>query len=247
MKRKIQTCFRLSAQEQKAVQDQALRAAFWDTLPEAFAQLQAKHAALQKEFDTLRTEHEALKQAFYEQKQIANVQPAQQAKCPVGGNIQYIGEIIRFGNYDWYVIAINGNLITLLCKKIINHSAYNVQEKKAAWVNCSLRKWLNEVFYNTFSDNEKEKIVKTQCTNNGNNEFGTTGIKDTEDYVYLLSISEARALTPQIRVSGDGWWLRSSGGTQNTAASVRINGDVNTYGYNVNTKNGVRPVITVRI
>ena len=60
------------------------------------------------------------------------------------------------------------------------------------WGSSSLRRWLNEDFYNTaFSEEEKALIVRTTLTNRGYSD--RFNYADTEDYVFLLSYNEAAA------------------------------------------------------
>jgi hypothetical protein len=58
------------------------------------------------------------------------------------------------------------------------------------WSDCDLRKWLNEEFYNTaFDPAEKEHIILSHCTDNGE------GTPDTEDKIFLLSVDEMKDLS----------------------------------------------------
>jgi hypothetical protein len=43
---------------------------------------------------------------------------------------------------------------------------YNEEDTSITWENCTLRKWLNDTFYNTaFTDSEKTKIVESTIVN----------------------------------------------------------------------------------
>lgn len=60
------------------------------------------------------------------------------------------------------------------------------------WETCSLRKWLNNEFYNeAFSKEEQKLITQTTVVNDDNSEHGTEERNATNDNVFLLSIAEA--------------------------------------------------------
>ncbi len=60
------------------------------------------------------------------------------------------------------------------------------------WETCTLRKWLNDKFYNAaFNKTEKGMIKTTNVENYDNAVFNTPAGKDTKDKVYLLSQLES--------------------------------------------------------
>ena len=96
------------------------------------------------------------------------------------------------------------NRVLLLSKDIIDSRCYqDISEDefddmfysdnhiKLTWENCSLRKWLNNEFYNTaFNDNEKQRILVMNIANNDNIDTGAKSGVNTYDKVFLLSIDE---------------------------------------------------------
>ena len=76
----------------------------------------------------------------------------------------------------------------LLCKNTIENKAYNYKRMSITWEACTLRKWLNEDFYNGFKKEEKALIAQTECENKNNSKYGTNGGNDTEDYIFLLRL-----------------------------------------------------------
>ncbi len=69
---------------------------------------------------------------------------------------------------------------------------YNTELTEVTWENCTLRKWLNEKFYNAaFNKTEKAMIRKTTVQNKDNPYYGTKCGNDTKDKVFLLSIEDA--------------------------------------------------------
>ncbi len=130
------------------------------------------------------------------------------------------------------------------------------------WSDCTLRRWLNVEFYNkAFNEQERKCVLKTSVVNNAG--------PNTEDYVFLLSVGEAKRLFANDRTrcaelteyavekgawldDGSGycwWWLRSCGYDDNLAAYVLADGGVNDYGHHV-TDDGyiaVRPAFKIAL
>ncbi len=155
-----------------------------------------------------------------------------------------VNDVVSFGNYDWYVINKRDDGVTLLMKENLTTKAYNDSETDVTWETCTLRTYLNGEFYNGsgFSDEDRKKIVNTNNTNPNNPGYGTG------DYIFLLSIDEANALTKTIRADSKGnwWWLRSPGSNSKKAASVYGYGGVNTDGSDVDYWGGVRPALNLK-
>ncbi|WP_238882888.1 DUF6273 domain-containing protein [Clostridium sp. YIM B02551] len=121
-----------------------------------------------------------------------------------------LGEIITFGTYPqtkdgtdstpirWRVLQNSGSDLFLLSEDILDCKRYHGKSKDIkwrdcvdiTWRDCDLREWLNDEFYNiAFTEEEKELIKCTYCTDNGE------GTPDTEDKVFLLSVNEIRYLS----------------------------------------------------
>ncbi|MEG6586292.1 DUF6273 domain-containing protein [Dendrosporobacter sp. 1207_IL3150] len=116
------------------------------------------------------------------------------------------GEIITFGAYPqnadgadltpikWRVLQNSGSELFLLSEYILDSKRYHSDFEDIIWRDSDLRKWLNDEFFNAaFNDSEKKFIKITHCTDNGS--------VDTQDKVFLLSVSEVKELTT--KVSGD--------------------------------------------
>lgn len=115
------------------------------------------------------------------------------------------GEIITFGSYPqtadeadlmpikWRVLQNSGSELFILSEYILDSKRYHNAFTDITWCNSDLRKWLNDEFYSvTFNDFEKNLIKTTHCTDNGEDST------DTEDKVFLLSVSEAKELTHKL-------------------------------------------------
>ena len=156
-----------------------------------------------------------------------------------------IGDTVTFGGYEqdndtgngtelieWVVLDTDGENVLLLSKYGLDAQAYNTSGETVTWENSTLRRWLNETFYEAaFNEAERQAIVTVTNVNPDNERWGTSGGNDTEDMVFLLSIDETEtyfadrndtlwteatpyAVQQGAFVSDDGcspWWLRSPG------------------------------------
>ncbi len=168
-------------------------------------------------------------------------QNAGQKKIPITETLKNakINDIIRFGNYDWYIISKSSDRCTLFCKDIVSQKAYHEKTETVIWKNCTLRRWLNHEFYDEFTSEEKALITKTSHRIKNSNE-------EIQDDIYLLSIEETEKLTRKIRSCSAWWWLRSSGDTLQLAALIYSMGNSSKHGYVVSEVNGVRPALTLK-
>ncbi len=178
-----------------------------------------------------------------------------------------IGEgIMEFGSYPfeadgtkkpirWIVLKREKEKALLLSVYGLDVKLYNEKREAVTWETCTLRKWLNEDFYNdAFTEEEKKKICLTEVRNEDNPGYKTPGGNDTEDRVFLLSLGEAerylpktfprqRKPTPFAKECGvstyDGgncwWWLRSPGDNPYNAARVNFDGYISDSGNSVNS------------
>ncbi len=106
------------------------------------------------------------------------------------------GAYISFGEYEqdnnasngkedieWVVLEIKDNKMLVASKFVLDNKNYNDERSQVTWETCTLRKWLNDEFFNsTFSGAEKEKILEA-CVdaNNGSGVY---------DKVFILSATE---------------------------------------------------------
>ena len=86
-----------------------------------------------------------------------------------GENYSGYGEIKPV---EWIVVAKNyyknpSNSITLISKELVGKYSYRYEEfdeffvSDSGWRKSNIRDWLNQVFYNSFSDSFKSKIIET--------------------------------------------------------------------------------------
>ncbi len=171
-----------------------------------------------------------------------------------------VGDVVVFGDIRWYVTAKTETGYTLLSEKPVikqafRKSGYGIFTSK--WEDSTVRVWLNEEFYNTFTEEEKELIVKTHNVTADSTEYGTDGGNDTDDYIYLLSVEEANALDNSVRKCGSWyeldyqwWWLRSPGVNADyvTYVGKHEDGVIDPHGDIAGNDYGaVRPALNIRI
>lgn len=131
------------------------------------------------------------------------------------------GEFIEFGMYPnsadghkkairWRVLQNSGSELFVLSEYIVDCRRYHGKLAdlkwrdcvEITWLECGLREWLNDEFYNSaFNEIEKLLIKTTCCTDNG------VDCPDTEDKVFLLSAAEIKKIS-----EFHGWdWRRAVG------------------------------------
>ena len=161
-----------------------------------------------------------------------------------------IGDVVTFGNYKWMVIDNSQeNVLKLFCIESVAEKPYNNDLIDVTWETCTLRKWLNEDFYNEFTDEDKALIVDTNVINDGNEKYETEGGNDTLDKVFLLSYDEVFYYLNDDNSSdlGNYWWLRSPGIDQGHAEYGFFDDSlyVNVAGQFVYEEHSVYPCINV--
>ena len=172
-------------------------------------------------------------------------------------------EKISFGCYDWRVLDIQNDRALIITECIVEEHAYNDVYKDITWADCSLRRYLNNEFYNRFDAIEKARVIPVVNKNPDNQWYGAKGGEDTQDRIFLLSIEEAvcqyfgdsrsMLLNPgknqkywfqrkdpnnnrRAALYKNGiswWWLRSPGRVNIKAAYIHGDGNIGIQGNNV--------------
>ena len=120
------------------------------------------------------------------------------------GDFVYLGQYVQLEDIlkpniaakepiRWKVVKIiDGRYAMLLAYKSLDFKKYNNENKVATWKDCSLRKWLNEEFYNSaFNDYCKNIMVDHTINSNG---------VDVKDKVFILSEAEVQGLNADDRI-----------------------------------------------
>jgi hypothetical protein len=158
-----------------------------------------------------------------------------------------VGDVVAFGRYTWYVTDKTDGVCTLLCQGPVAEMPYNEDKTDVTWENCTLRRWLNEDFYNSkFSDGEKAAIVTSHNTYvEDDYHYESDCGNDTDDKVYIFSYSETLAVSDDTRDCGIDWWVRTPGKYQYDAQYIGLRSP-DTIGNSVDNHMAVRPAIRVR-
>ncbi|MDR1185343.1 MAG: DUF6273 domain-containing protein [Coriobacteriales bacterium] len=123
------------------------------------------------------------------------------------------------------------------------------------WADCTLRRWLNNEFYNSLSESIKDRIIEVTNQNPNSASHGTPGGVPSRDKVFLLSIDEVvkyfasdRERIAKYEGRDHWWWLRSPGRFTGCAADVGFRGTVLSYGDFVDgSDRGIRPVFWLNL
>ncbi len=170
----------------------------------------------------------------------------------------------------WMVLDRINEYALLITKDIIKTMPYNYLWSPTNWRDSNIRLWLNYDFYDiAFNDIEKMRIRKVITENVGNHVQNVISEFQTNDYVFLLSIEEAKQYFKyskdyravgtkyakkeglwiskyETSVGYSVWWLRSPGRSMSSAAIVYAAGGIGYSGDGVATRgNGLRPCIWV--
>ena len=191
-----------------------------------------------------------------------------------------VGDTFTFGTYEqdgkktngaetveWIVLAKEDNKVLALSKYALDCMPYNSEFESSSWETCTLRSWLNEDFYNSAFNNPEKKVIDiTTVTADKNPTFSTDPGQDTQDPMFLLSVSEAEkyctdrsmmmclptkyAQYGRVEVNPDTgfckWWLRSPGLNPSDATAVGGRGFIYGQGNYVFFQfYGVRPAMWI--
>lgn len=118
-----------------------------------------------------------------------------------------VGNYVSFGTYpqtkagndatpiEWLVLARDGNKALLISRYGLDAQPYNKDNTSVTWETCTLRTWLNGMFYNkAFSSAAQAAILTTNVDNSKSqcySGWNTSGGNNTQDKVFLLSYAEA--------------------------------------------------------
>jgi len=114
------------------------------------------------------------------------------------------------------------------------------------WETCTLRKYLNNEFYNQFGSEEKDRIRLTSLVNSDNQEWHTFGGNNTSDYIFLLSLAEAEKYQ-SLLTGANWWWLRSPGDRQYKVAHIYPDGEIVHWACIDDVIGSVRPAMYIRL
>jgi len=183
-----------------------------------------------------------------------------------------IGSIIQFGEYDWRVLDVDGNYALVITENVISYRPYHpARADIMAWEMSGIRGYLNNIFYNTFSEQDRARIRETYVIDNHNRFWGRAG-DNTYDKIFLLSIEEVVRYfsdsgqlqyrpsriydhynSARIAKNANGtasvWWLRSTGSFGAYTTVVNSDGIIDLIGRYVRLGigGGVRPALWLNL
>jgi hypothetical protein len=179
---------------------------------------------------------------------------ARKAKLQEDALASRAAQTMELGGYVWLVLEERDGKALLLLRDILEKRPYHEPEQKVTWEACQLRGWLNGAFYQSFDPPIRARIVEMAVANRPNAQYRTKAGNDTVDYIFLLSLAQAKLYFPDDAAraarnadgSGAWWWLRSPGLSPRTAAIVTSEGALGTAGSGVDYYDrGVRPAMWV--
>ncbi len=99
----------------------------------------------------------------------------------------------KWEKINWRVLWNDGTTLFVMPDKGIDCKAYNDAIISITWEECTMRKWLNNDFYNmAFSRDEQKAIITSKVQNGPVPKYMSGNGNNTEDKLYLLSIPELR-------------------------------------------------------
>lgn len=143
-------------------------------------------------------------------------------------------DVLYFGKYKenpiaWQIVETKEHQVLLIARDVIDEMVYNKEFKAIEWKDSDIRKWLNEEFYNSFDEKEKQKIV-----NNGEEKVFLFTNKNVEKYKKIKNTSKS-------------WWIATNGNEKTKAMYVKENGTIEKGGDIVTKLHGVRPAIWINL
>ncbi len=159
------------------------------------------------------------------------------------------GATVKLNNSEWRVLEVSGNKALLMKEDALRARPFHTEYEPVTWESSSLRQWLNsEYLEKAFTQEERNNILLSSIINEDNPVYSTDAGNNTEDYVFLLSISEAlkyKELFPKLNSNS---WLRTPGNHPDSAAFLSVDGSAMEYGYDVSGEDiKVRPVLWMSI
>ncbi|MDO4647383.1 MAG: DUF6273 domain-containing protein [Eubacteriales bacterium] len=151
------------------------------------------------------------------------------------------GDVITFGNYNWYVLNKEDGRVRLLMNHAekheeLRHRPYNDTDEDVTWETSSLREWLNGDFLTEgFQDEERSRILTLTTTALDNETYDTDGGNNTEDQVTILTPDDITTYSEIIDGISMNLWLLAPGNASNTAQFMSSRRTIMDYGYPVDT------------
>lgn len=194
-----------------------------------------------------------------------------------------VGDIVQFGRYEqdndlengpepieWRVLEIKDQAALLLSRSILDLKSYHYRDTETSWMNCTLRKWLNEDFVEAaFVPAEAERIIEFEYYEGGPNKYNRKSkVVFSLNKVFALTMEEVQAYIPEkqdriapvsdyvrglpgYNAQSGNWWLRNydyawiGGEKKSRVITIDPRGEI--IGVFITNPAGVRPAIQIRL
>lgn len=165
-------------------------------------------------------------------------------------------DLVKYNGYEWYIIKIDNDDVTLLMKDKLDDDTmqslfdkeylddecdvkFNSDASNNDWADSIIRQVLNEKFIDKFDKNELN-VMKTNYDED----------KYSDDYIRLLTIREAEKLPEEIRTINEYYWTLSPSRFYSNYSNAYVwgvdpSGSLYPWNYVANSF-GVRPVINLK-
>ncbi|MCL2376425.1 MAG: leucine-rich repeat domain-containing protein, partial [Defluviitaleaceae bacterium] len=183
-------------------------------------------------------------------------------------------EVIEFGGHTWIVLDEQDGKILILSEYILDAMPFSDSFNNTSWADSTVRRWLNDDFYNTFSEGDRARISSELTFAMPNPWWGTPSGEHTRDNIFLLSAYEvlnyfgnsgtlpggnqilsdrynsnrAARLIPELFDAGwriDYWWTRTTGIADARIVFIGGSGAIQTAGQPFGTNVGIRPAMWI--
>ena len=179
----------------------------------------------------------------------------------------------KYEPVSWTVLSRDDQTVFMCCDMVIDSQQfdYDGQHRNNNYAKSTMRKWLNETFYNiAFSEIQRQKILTTMVDNSAATTDRIDNIhvcENTQDKIFLLSvqdviniaygfasdkgqdISRVKSITDYAKVQGGNgnWWLRSPFcSSYSVTRRVSFRGNLGSSGV-TDTVVGVVPALRIRL
>ena len=121
--------------------------------------------------------------------------PQAYTSVPLASQVE-VGDIIRFGEFDWRVLDLQVNRALVITERVIDHRMFHDRNHESVnWEQSGIRMWLNNQFFYSFHPSNQAQILETYLRASVNPRFviPTTSPhygRNTRDRVFLLGIEE---------------------------------------------------------
>lgn len=166
-----------------------------------------------------------------------------------------VGDIVKYNNYNWYVIKVNNDNVTLMMKDVLdeekikkyftdknyldddNDVKFNIDKTNFDWNDTYIKRVLNSAFLEEFNK-EELNLMKTNYDED----------KYSDDYIRIPTIREVEKLDINIRKCIKSYWTMSPS-YFNSSLTTAFVWSVHSTGYIGRSWStsvyGVRPVINI--